>query len=111
MTQQNKVISNAYQPVSLSKSTLIGASIALVAISFFVFGGEANPLWGKFWKIRPLIITPLAGAAGGAFYYFMDQLRSKGLLNPVIAVILSLVIYIVGLWMGIVLGLDGTMWD
>lgn len=99
------------QPVSLSKSILIGAAIGLIAISFFVFGVDnANPEWGKLWMIRPLIVTPIAGAVGGAFYYFMDYQSCRGF-NRTIAVILSLIVFIVGLWLGIVLGLAGTMWN
>ena len=108
---QHKVMSNSYQTISITKAALIGAGIALVVISFFVFGADANPLWGKYWRIRPFIVTPLAGATGGAFCYFMYQLRSKGRLNPIIAIVVSVAVYLIGLWMGIVLGLDGTMWD
>lgn len=32
-------------------------------------------------------------------------------LNKIAATILSVIIFIIGLWMGIVLGLDGTLWD
>lgn len=97
---------------SLAVPMMIGAGIALAIISLFVFGADnPNPEWGKFWMIRPLIVTPLAGATGGAFFYFMNRLRLKGELNGVLAIILSLLVYIIGLWLGIVLGLDGTMWD
>jgi hypothetical protein len=99
-----------YQPVSLPKSMLIGAAIGLIAISFFVFGvGHPNPEWGKLWMIKPLTITPLAGAMGGAFYYFMDYQSSRGF-NRTIAILLSLLVFLVGLWLGTVLGLNGTMW-
>jgi hypothetical protein len=90
---------------------LIGAGIALLVISFFVFGvDQANSEWGKFWMIRPLIITPLAGAMGGAFYFFMDYQSSRGF-NKILAILLCIVVYLIGLWLGVVLGLDGTMWD
>lgn len=96
----------------IAPAMLLGAGFALLAISFFVFGVDNTPPeWGRFWMIRPLIITPLAGATGGAVYYFLDRLRAKGAINANLAIIISLVIYLVGLWMGIVLGLDGTMWD
>jgi hypothetical protein len=90
---------------------LIGAAIGLVLISFFVFGVDhPGPEWGEYWRIRPLIVTPLAGAAGGLFYWFMDYQSSKRGMNRTIAVVLSLIVFVVGLWMGIVLGLAGTMW-
>lgn len=111
MKQTNNLTTQQTQSVSLVKAMLIGAGIALFAISFFVFGVDnANPEWGKFWMIRPLIVTPLAGAMGGAFYYFMDYQSSRGF-NRTLAIILSIVVFIIGLWLGIVLGLAGTMWD
>jgi hypothetical protein len=61
--------------------------------------------------IKPLIMVPLAGAMGGAFYYFMDHMSSQDRLNKIVAIILSLIVFIIGLWLGIVLGLNGTMWD
>jgi hypothetical protein len=111
MTQRNDSTTEPNQPISLAKPMLIGAGIGLIAISFFVFGvDKPNPEWGKLWMIRPLIVTPIAGAMGGAFYYFMDYQSSRGF-NRTIAVILSLIVFIVGLWLGIVLGLAGTMWN
>ncbi len=111
MTQRNELQTQPNQPVSLVKPILVGAGIALLVISFFVFGvDEANPAWGKFWMIRPLIITPLAGAMGGAFYSFMYYQSSRGF-NRTLAIISSLVVYFIGLWLGTVLGLAGTMWN
>ncbi|HEY0669811.1 MAG TPA: hypothetical protein VGD22_16635 [Sphingobacteriaceae bacterium] len=111
MKQNTNFPEQQNQPHSLAQPIMLGAGIALFVISFFIFGAESNPEWGKLWRIRPLIITPLAGAVGGAFYYFMYQLSFKGRINKTVAVILSLIVYIIGLWMGIVLGLDGTLWD
>lgn len=97
---------------SLAPAMLLGAGFAFLAISFFVFGVDDTPAeWGRFWMIRPLIITPLAGATGGALYHVLDRLRARGNISGNVAVILSLIIYVIGLWMGIVLGLAGTMWD
>ena len=111
MTQQNEVRNHPIHPVSFAKPILLGAGIALLAISFFVFGVDApHPAWGNYWMIRPLIITPLAGAVGGAFYAFMDYQSSRGF-NRTLAILLSFVVYLIGLWLGIVLGLDGTMWN
>jgi multidrug transporter EmrE-like cation transporter len=111
MTQRNELQTLADHPVSLATPIFVGSGIALIVISFFVFGvDEANPAWGKFWMIRPLIIAPLAGAMGGAFYSFMDYQSSRGF-NRTVAILLSLVVYIIGLWLGTVSGLDGTMWN
>jgi hypothetical protein len=112
MTQNNNLSGQPNQPVSLVKPILLGAGIALILISFFLFGaGEPNLEWGKLWIIKPLIMVPLAGAMGGAFYYFMAYLSFRGRLKKTVAIILSLIVYIIVLWLGTVLGLNGTMWD
>jgi hypothetical protein len=112
MTLSNNVTTQPIHPASLGKRMLQGAAIALILIIVFLLqAGEPNPDWPKLWMIRPLIIVPLAGAMGGVFYYFMDHLRYQGGWRKILANILSLVVYIIGLWLGTVLGLDGTMWD
>jgi len=109
MTSNNQ--SQTIRPIPFYKPVLIGGAIALLLISFFVFGvDEPHPDWPKLWQVRPLIITPLAGAAGGAFFYFMDQMSFRGM-NRTLAVILGMVGFVIALWLGSVLGLDGTMWN
>ncbi len=96
----------------MGKRMLAGAVIGLILISLFVLPpGNANPAWGKFWMVRPLIIVPLAGAMGGLCnYYIMHFHRLIGM-HKIAALILSAFIFLFGLWLGIVLGLDGTLWD
>jgi hypothetical protein len=96
---------------SLSKRMLIGAAIGLVVISYFVLSANGgNPEWGRFWMIRPLLVVPFAGAIGGLVSYFMAQLADINGWNKILVTVFSAIIFIIGLWMGIVLGLDGTMW-
>ena len=61
--------------------------------------------------IRPLILVPFAGAMGGLVSFFMVQLADLNGWNKVLVNIFSVLVFIIGLWMGIVLGLNGTMWD
>jgi hypothetical protein len=111
MTTQENFSAQPRPSVPLAKPVIIGAIIGLLAISFFVFGVDhPNPDWGQYWQIRPLIITPLAGAMGGLFYAFMDYQSSRGF-NRTLAILLSMVVFVIGLWLGIVLGLAGTMWN
>lgn len=91
---------------------LIGAAIGFIFISFFVFGvDQVNPAWGEYWRIRPLIVTPLAGAMGGLCTYFIMHFHKLAGVNKIVAIILSVFVFVISLWLGIVLGLDGTMWD
>jgi len=97
---------------SLIKHMLVGTAIALAVICFFVFSVDnPNPAWPAFWRVRPLIITPLAGAAGGACFYLIDHLLNHNGRRKALAVILGILVFIIGLWLGIVLGLDGTLWN
>lgn len=111
MTQSNNATSQPLQ-VSLAKRMIIGAGIGLLVISFFLItAGEGNPAWGPLWRIRPLIVVPFAGAMGGLCNYYIFYFRNQFGINKAIATILSVLVCIIGLWMGIVLGLDGTLWD
>jgi hypothetical protein len=91
---------------------LFGAGIGFLIISFFVFGvDEPRPEWGNLWRIRPLIVTPLAGAMGGLCNYVILHYHKKFGVHKIVAMIVSAFVFVVALWLGIILGLDGTMWD
>lgn len=112
MIQKNRLQNKPVHPASVGKRMLQGAGIALILIIFFLLGaGEPNPDWPKLWMVKPLIMVPAAGALGGLFYYNMDHLRCRGSWREALAYTLSLVVYIIVLWLGTVLGLNGTMWD
>jgi ribose/xylose/arabinose/galactoside ABC-type transport system permease subunit len=93
---------------SLSKRMAIGGALALLLIIIFLYPTEPNPLWGKYWMIRPLIIVPLAGATGGACNYFLVNFKN---LPKIVTYTLSFIVYVFGLWIGTVLGLAGTLWN
>jgi len=112
MTNHNNSAVRAIDKTSLAKHLLLGGAIGLAVISFFIIGVDnPNPEWGEFWRIRPLIITPLSGATGGAFFYFLGHLAQQRGWSKTVAFIGAFVISFIGLWMGIVLGLAGTMWN
>lgn len=96
---------------SLIRYMLVGAGIAFVLISIFLLPVKAHPDWPEFWKIRPMIVVPLAGAGGGAFTYFMSIWGRKGTWQQLIAVLVSVICYVIALWLGTVVGLDGTLWN
>jgi fructose-specific phosphotransferase system IIC component len=56
-------------------------------------------------------VVPLAGAGGGAFFYFMSRFGHHGAWVKWIARIVGVFGFIIALWIGTVLGLDGTLWD
>ena len=112
MNNRNNLSARPIDWPSLTKHLIFGAMVGLAVISLFVFGADnPKPEWGTYWRIRPLIITPLSGAAGGAVFYFMAHIGSQRGWSKASRVFTSIVIAFIGLWMGIVLGLDGTLWD
>jgi hypothetical protein len=112
MTKTNQLTTKPVASLTPGKRMLLGAAIALVLISVFLIGVKnPDPAWGKFWMIRPLIIVPVAGAMGGLFYHIMGQYRAQSGWIKIAAWVLSVFGFIVVLWMGTVLGLDGTLWD
>ena len=110
MTNEN--ISGIPSWAGLKKRMLIGGIIGLVLISLFLFSADdASPAWNRFWFIKPLIITPIAAAMGGAFHYYIENLFAANQWSKALAIIIATVGFIVALWLGTVLGLDGTYWD
>jgi hypothetical protein len=111
MTPANNSTSQPNQ-ASLITRMAVGAGIGLLLISLYLLSAdEPDPAWVKFWMIRPLIIVPLAGATGGLCNYFILRFQTLNGLSKALALIISLLVFVIGIWMGIVLGLDGTWWD
>ena len=112
MTPKNELQNQPVHPASVGKRILQGAGVGFILILFFLLGaGEPDPHWPKFWMIKPLLVVPAAGALGGVFLYNMDHLRCQGGWREALAYTLSLMVFLFVLWIGTVLGLNGTMWD
>ncbi|MEJ2583894.1 MAG: hypothetical protein P8Z38_02260 [Robiginitalea sp.] len=106
------LISQLMASPRLSKRIILGAGIGFLLISLFlILADGSQPEWGNFWMVRPLLVVPFAGAMGGVFYTFMDPWRRKGGIYSVMANLISVLVFLFGLWIGSVLGLDGTYWD
>ena len=112
MTQKINLTTLLANTTFIRKSMFIGGGIALLIILIFLLPVDnPNPAWGKYWMVRPILVVPIAGAMGGLFYALMDPIRQQGGLKKILVNTLCLIVYIIGLWMGTVLGLAGTLWD
>jgi ABC-type transport system involved in cytochrome c biogenesis permease subunit len=112
MTQQNSVVDRTGQSSSLKKKMFIGAGIALVLITLFLSGVKhPNPQWGRLWMIKPLLVVTLAGAMGGLYTYYLQTLLGANGQRRIIIALLSILGFIVAIWLGSVLGLNGTLWN
>ncbi len=96
---------------SLLKKMLTGAILGLLLISFFLLNATSDPSWSKFWMLRPLIIVPLAGAGAGLCYHFLLKFGHEHKWNKSLLVILGIIGHLIALWMGTIVGLDGTLWN
>lgn len=111
MTADNRTSVSSFFTPQLLKRMLIGAGIALVPIVLLLSSVDhPDPAWPRYWMVRPLIIVPLSGAGGGAFFHLVNPMRFPGW-KKLGAIFLCVLVFIIGLWMGTVLGLDGTLWD
>ncbi len=106
------LISQLIQSPHLGKRMVLGAGIGFLFISLFLIMADGvRPEWGNYWMLRPLLVVPLATALGAAFYTFLDPWRRKGSYRKILAELLGLLGFVFSLWIGTVLGLDGTYWD
>ena len=97
---------------ALTTRMLAGATFSFILIAIFLAGvNDPHPDWPRYWMARPLIIVPIAGAIGGAFYDFMHLLRYQGGIKKLLGIILGIIGFLVILWLGSVYGLAGTLWD
>lgn len=97
---------------AVGKRMLAGALIALALVSMFVISaGKGNPEWGAGWRIKPLLLTPFLGAMVGLCYDLTEPLRQLSGWYGKLFLVLSFIGYIIGLWISLVLGMNGTMWD
>jgi len=90
---------------------LIGAGIGFGLMAFFLLtAGEPNPEWSPYWRIRPMVVETSAGAFAGFIFYALRKLRAKGRWKALLANALSLLVLLFCLWIGSVIGLNGTYW-
>ena len=114
MSQLMNYTRHHIDPASLGKRMLIGAVLGLFLISLFLMGDgdlPSDPEWPKYWYIRPFIVVPIAAAMGAGFSCILDDLRHQGGWKQAFAIVFSLIVFIVSLWLGTVLGLAGTLWN
>lgn len=111
MTNQSNLTKFTFTPQLVTRM-LIGGVIGFAVVSLLFYATKnPNSAWGKFWMIRPFIVLPLAGAIGGAVNYYIESFTNQGTWKRIFGVVLSLIIFVIGLWMGTVLGFVGTIWN
>ena len=103
----------------LGRFVLQGAGIALlletisIAIMFTIGGVLiGKTFWEGVWQFFPLVTVTAGGALGGMIYYLLVQKRQLSGWKKVMAVIFSVLFYIVLIWLSSIIGFSATgQWD
>lgn len=97
----------------LLKTAAGGWLTGLCLIALFVFSvQDPNPEWGNYWRVRPLLLTPLVAGMGAMAAYFVYRKGVAGSAGlKILFTVLAAGAFLFSLWIGIILGLDGTLWD
>ena len=89
-----------------------GAAVGLLIVTLLVFSaGHPKPEWREWWMLRPMAITPIATAFGSLAFFSLNIFRPKERWKKMAVLLLSTLVFMITLWTGIILGLDGTLWD
>lgn len=111
MLISNKFNQTTYQGQLLHRM-LLGAGIGLAVISFFLLMVKnPDPSWPTMWMLRPIVIVPLAVAGAGLCFHFLDKYRYEKGWNKIFINLLGIIGHLIALWLGMVVGLDGTLWN
>ena len=90
----------------------IGALIGFALMALFILPiRDPDPAWGSNWRVRPLILTPLITAFGFLAFFLKEYIQPKTDSGKILVFLISALAFVVSLWMGFVLGLDGTLWN
>lgn len=94
------------------KSFLGGAIIGVTLVALYLAGADApDPDWHALWWLRPLIVVGLAGAAAGFCFNVLTVWQTRNGWSRWPIYLLSALIALVAIWLGFVLGFNGTYWN
>jgi ABC-type transport system involved in cytochrome c biogenesis permease subunit len=112
MTHSGQLPTKTFFTPDWRKHLLIGAGTALLIVGFFVIAaGKGNPDWGDYWRIKPLLLSPILGGITSLCYNAAAPLRQIKGWPGKLFLGLSILGFMIGQWIGLVLGLAGTMWN
>ena len=104
-----------FHPETFVKRAVQGAAVGLVPMLVFMFGDDV--LRGERWTFGfreyiPMIAIMIGGAVGGMLSCLLDPMRYQGGWRRIAAIVLSVVVFIVAVWISSVAGFAVTGdWD
>lgn len=113
MTGHNQLQPDFFHPANLAKHTFRGAALAFGLVSLWIVSiliAGATSIGASF--LVPLGMATIGGSCGGVFYSFMDYLRYQAGWKKTMANVVSVMVYVVGVYLSLVLGLSMVgEWD
>ncbi|RZK49732.1 MAG: potassium transporter KefB [Pedobacter sp.] len=89
-----------------------GAIPAILLVSLFLLSADKSfPEWGPYWRLKPILIVPFAGMLGGGIFAFLDNFALNMGWSRALFIFLSGLAYLICIWLGFVLGFNGTYWN
>ncbi|MDA3614427.1 LrgB family protein [Polluticaenibacter yanchengensis] len=97
---------------TIAKTMLTGLVTGLVIISLFVFTvNNPKPEWGNNWRMQPLLLTPLVVAFGSLVFFANRIFQPQNKTVKTLLLIGSIIAFVFSIWIGIIIGLNGTLWN
>ncbi len=105
-----------FEPIkskSVTTAIVLGFGVAFILVSALILSVNApNPVWGKNWFVKPILLTPVIAAPGGGVFYLISRISFENqLLFKLLKALLCLLAYIFFLWIGTIIGFNGTLWN
>jgi hypothetical protein len=111
MTWQDELQDILFSKLLLRRA-LFGAGIALILITVFILGAISADVKIGSWVFLPMLAVSAGGACGGVFYSLMDLLRVHGGWKKILANVVSVVLYVIGVYLSLILALHALgLWD
>ncbi|MDQ3278859.1 MAG: potassium transporter KefB [Bacteroidota bacterium] len=106
---QNRFLSIVFSRTSF-KRAFQGAGLGILLLLIFLsLVGAIND---GSWVFLAMLTVAIAGACGGAFYHLVSQVPIERGWKRSLANLVCLLVYLVGLWMGLVYALSLVgLWD
>lgn len=97
------------EPKTLILPAFLGALVPACLLTFLIIANSSNY---AVWMVFPLLLIPVGGAAGGIFFYLMGFLWFPKGSQKLIAILASILVYFVVVWLSSVLAFNFTgHWD
>ena len=102
---------NSYKR-SFIKIVLLGFALGLFIASMLIHNVSFPKLsWGPNWYIKPMLVLSFVASIGSIPFYFANQYEASNHSKKILAYLGATLFLLFFIWIGIILGFDGTIWN